>query len=237
MGARISVIIPALDEAGAIGGVVRGLRAIALPPEAAGPVEVVVVDNGSRDGTAEVAAAAGAVVVREPRRGYGSACLRGIAHLANARTGPPEIVVFADGDGSNDPADLPHLLAPILAGRAELVIGSRVRLAAPGSLTPPQRYGSRLAVLLLRRIYGARFTDLGPYRAIAWPALARLGMEDRDYGWTVEMQIKAARAGVTFTEVDVHNRARAAGRSKVGGTVRGVVGASQKIVRTLLRHR
>jgi glycosyltransferase involved in cell wall biosynthesis len=228
----IDVIIPALDEEGAIGVVVRDLLREAIARE------IVVVDNGSSDRTAEVAGAAGAIVVREPKRGYGRACLRGIGYLrSESPHGPPGIVVFSDGDGSNDAADLAKLVAPIEAGEAEMVIGSRARLSEKGSLTIPQRAGSVLASRLLELFYGMHYTDLGPYRAIAWPALERLDMSDEDYGWTVEMQIKAAKMHLPVREIDVANHLRIAGESKVGGTVRGVIGASQKILRTIFKYR
>jgi glycosyltransferase involved in cell wall biosynthesis len=234
---NVSVVIPALDEEGAIGEVVSDLRALRDAEGRPLIDEVVVGDNGSRDRTAEVARAAGATVVFEPRRGYGSACLKAIEHLGARAGGPPKIVVFADGDGSNDPSDLPALIAPIADGEAELVIGSRPRLAVPGSLTVPQIVGNVLASRLLGWIYGAHCTDLGPFRAISWNALMAIGMCDPDYGWTVEMQIKAAKHRIPVREIDVQNRARRAGRSKVGGTVRGVVGASYKIISTIVKYR
>lgn len=233
----VAVVIPALDEEGAIGTVVRPLVALIDPEGRPRVGEVVVADNGSRDRTAEVARAAGATVVRAARRGYGSACLAALEHLRSRVGGPPDIVVFVDGDGSNDVDELPRLVAPIVSGEAELVIGARVRQAEPGSLTLPQRFGNELASRLLRVLYGAATTDLGPFRAIRWAAIERLGMEDRDYGWTVEMQVKAAKLGLAVVEVDVKNRARIAGRSKVAGTVRGVLGAGYKILLTLARHR
>ena len=221
---NIDVIIPALNEAGAVGEVVR---AIPRPPVR----EVLVIDNGSVDDTARVAAAAGARVIREPRRGYGSACLAGIAALAPNN----DVVVFLDADGSDEPARLPQLVQPILDNRADLVIGSRVRDAEPGSLTWPQRTGNAIASRWLRTRFGLPATDLGPFRAIRRDALARLAMADRNYGWTVEMQIKAAKRGLRYAEVPVPYYRRV-GVSKVSGTVRGVVGASIKILGWLAVH-
>lgn len=226
----IAVVIPALDEEEAIGRVVSELAAL-------GDVgEVVVADNGSRDRTAERATAAGATVVFEGERGYGAACLAGLEYLRRRPSGPPQVVVFVDGDGSNEVAELPALVAPIRAGEADLVIGSRSRRADPGSLTFPQKFGNVLATRLLNLLYGVHYTDLGPFRAVSWSALERIGMVDRDYGWTVEMQVKAARLSMSVREVDVSNRARIAGKSKVAGTVRGVVGAGYKIIWTILKY-
>lgn len=223
---RVDVIIPALDEERALP---RVLAEIPRPPVR----RVVVADNGSRDRTAQVAREGGAEVVHEPARGYGRACLRAIAHLADD---PPDVVVFLDGDHSDRPAELPSLLTPILEGRADLVIGSRTRGAAErGSLTPQQRVGNAIACLALRRLYGARYSDLGPFRAIRWETLVALGMRDLDYGWTIEMQVKAARLGVPHAEVPVSYRKRI-GVSKVSGTLRGTLGASRKILWTLARH-
>jgi glycosyltransferase involved in cell wall biosynthesis len=223
----VAVVIPALNEERPLGQVLAELRHSALR-------EIVVVDNGSTDRTAEVARAAGVTVVREPRRGYGAACLAGLAHL---RSRPPEIVAFLDADASDDPAQLAEVLAPILEGRADFVVGSRMRGGhEPGSLTAAQVAGNRLAVTLLGLLFGARFTDLGPFRAIRWGALERLGMRDRDYGWTVEMQARAARAGLRSVEVPVRYRRRL-GHSKISGTLRGVLGAGWKILFTIARVR
>jgi glycosyltransferase involved in cell wall biosynthesis len=225
----VAVVIPALDEEASVGHVVASLPRSGID-------EIVVCDNGSRDRTAEVARAAGATVVSAPRRGYGSACLAGLAHLRARPAGPPSIVAFVDADGSDLPAELPLLLAPLLEGRADLVVGSRVLGAAePGALTLPQRFGNRLAAFLLRRLYGAATTDLGPFRAIRWAALERLDLRDPDYGWTVEMQARALRAGLVTLEVPVTYRRRV-GRSKISGTVRGVAGAGTKILWTIARE-
>jgi len=223
----VAVVIPALDEEQALPRVLA-----ALPPGVADTV--IVVDNGSRDRTAAVARAGGAVVVHEARRGYGAACLAGLAHLA-AR--PPELVAFLDADASDDPAQLPELLAPLCEGRADLVVGSRVLGGAePGALGAVQIAGNRLAVALLALLFGVRYTDLGPFRAIRWEGLSRLAMRDRGYGWTVEMQARAARAGLRAIEVPVRYRRRI-GRSKISGTLRGVLGAGWKILFTIARVR
>jgi glycosyltransferase involved in cell wall biosynthesis len=221
----VDVVIPALDEADAVAAVVR---AVPRPPVAT----VVVVDNGSTDGTAEAARRAGALVVREPRRGYGAACLAGLRAL------PPAggVVVFLDADGSDDPALVPALCRPIVEGRADLVVGSRARgHVEPGALTVAQRLGNALAARWLRARFGLAATDLGPFRAIRRASLETLGMTERGYGWTVEMQIKAARAGLRYLEVPVPYRRRT-GRSKISGTVRGTVGASARILALLVRH-
>ena len=218
-------MIPALDEQETVGQVVEG-----LPADRVG--RVIVVDNGSRDRTAEVARRAGATVMGEPRRGYGRACLAGMGYL---RSRPPDVVAFLDADLSDDPAQLPELLAPIAEGRADLVIGSRVLgEREPGSLTEVQEFGNRLATAMIRVLFGVRFTDLGPFRAVRWEALQDLGMGDKGYGWTVEMQARAARARLRCVEVPVRHRVRRGGRSKVAGTLRGVLGASWKIPLTIL---
>ena len=229
---RIALVIPARDEEASVGAVVAEMLAQPVPL-----AEVVVVDNGSRDATASRARAAGATVVSEPRAGYGRACLAGLAHLA---ADPPEVVVFADADRSDDPADLAALVVPIVDGRTDLVIGSR-RLGMdegrvePGALLPQARLGNALACALMRLRWGARFTDLGPFRAARWDALGRLGMADPTFGWTVEMQVRALRAGLRWAEVPVAYRRRV-GRSKISGTVNGTVRAGAKILWTVARH-
>lgn len=220
---RVAAVIPALNEEASIGLVLSELPRSLVE-------RVVVCDNGSTDGTARVARAGGAIVVEEPRRGYGAACLRALSAL---EADPPAIVLFLDADRSDDGAEAAALLAPILEGRADFVIGSRILGdAEPGSLAPAQRFGNRLAAALLRRFYGVRTTDLGPFRAIRWEVLRSLGMSDRDFGWTIEMQVKAARRGVRTMEVPVRYRRRI-GRSKISGTIRGTVLAGSKILATI----
>ena len=220
---RIVVVIPALDEEEAIGAVVREIPPIVH--------EVIVVDNGSRDRTPEAARAAGARVVSEPRRGYGHACLAGIA-----AAGEVDVFVFLDGDHSDYPAQLVDVVAPILEGRADLVIGSRQRGRREAGAHPWHAVlGTRACVGLMNLLAGSRATDLGPFRAITAETLQRLDMRDRSYGWTVEMQVKAARQGLRVVEVPVDYRPRI-GRSKVSGTVRGTIGAGTKIIATILRH-
>lgn len=223
---QIDVVIPALNEELALPQV---LREIPRPPVR----RVVVADNGSTDATADVARAHGAEVVTEPERGYGAACLRALAHLS---LNPPDVVVFLDGDHSDHPAELPLLIDPISNHRADMVVGSRaLGRREPGSLSPQQRVGNAIACHALRILYGARYTDLGPFRAIRWDTLQSLNMRDRNFGWTVEMQIKAARLDVRAMEVPVSYRARV-GVSKVSGTLRGSVGAGVKILWLLGRY-
>jgi glycosyltransferase involved in cell wall biosynthesis len=223
---KAALIIPALNEEPAIGitlgRVPRGLYSAIL-----------VADNGSRDRTAEIARRAGATVVSEPRRGYGSACLSAIAHL------PPGIdtVVFMDADASDDPGEAALLLAPILQGRADFVLGSRtLGKAEKGSLHLHQRFGNDLATLLIRLLFRHRYSDLGPFRAIRLDALRKLDMRDRDYGWTIEMQIKALRHKLRIEEIPVSYRNRI-GVSKVSGNLKASVLAGIKILWTVFRYR
>ncbi len=220
----VDAILPALDEEQAIVQVLKSLPSSIR--------QAYVVDNGSRDRTAEWARSCGAVVVFEPVRGYGSACLRGIRELAQ---NPPEVVVFLDADGADDPTQVDRLLARIAAG-ADLVIGSRtLGTREKGSMTWPARVGNWLAPFLIGLVWRVRFTDLGPFRAIRWQKLVDLGMTDRGYGWTVEMQIRAVRLGLVCAEVPVSYRPRI-GTSKISGTIKGCLGAGTVILSTWFRH-
>jgi glycosyltransferase involved in cell wall biosynthesis len=219
---RIGVIIPALNEEDAIG------RVIAAIPDWVD--EIVVADNGSTDRTAIAAEVAGAQVTIEPVRGYGAACQAGIKALASV-----DIVVFLDGDYSDYPEDMHLLVDPIAANEAGFVVGSRVLgVREKGALTPQQRFGNWLACRLMNRFFGTEFTDLGPFRAIRSDSLQGLAMHDRAYGWTVEMQIKAARAGISIKEVPVRYRPRI-GVSKISGTVRGTLLAGYTILSVIAR--
>jgi glycosyltransferase involved in cell wall biosynthesis len=226
----VDVAIPALDEEASLPLVLAALRA--LP---AGTVRrVVVADNGSSDGTARVAREGGARVVDAPRPGYGSACLAALGWLR--AHDPPEVVAFLDADFSDHPDELPRVVAPIARGEADLVIGSRtLGEREPGALLPQARAGNLVACLLIRLLYGHRYTDLGPFRAIRWSSLERLGMRDPDFGWTAEMQVKALRQGLRVAEVPVSYRRRV-GVSKIAGTVKGTVLAGYKILWTVLRY-
>ncbi len=216
----IDVIIPALNEEQAVSGVVERISKERIR-------DIIVVDNGSDDGTAERARQAGAEVVSEPRRGYGNACLAGLAHL---RPGC-DIVVFLDADGSDDTDALDDLLAPIIAGDIDIMVGSRSRgRAEAGALSPQQRVGNSIAATWLRWRFGMPATDIGPFRAIRRTALTGLVMRDQNYGWTIEMQIKAAQQGLRYGEIPVNYFRRSVGASKVSGTIRGTLGASVKIL-------
>jgi len=218
------VVIPARDEEGAIAAVVAGVRALGAG--------VVVVDNGSRDATAREAAAAGARVVHEPRRGYGHACRAGVDAAPHA-----DVMVFLDGDGSMPVEEIPRLLAPIREGRADVVCGSRVARGEAGSTPWHQAMGNRVALALLRWLYGVQLTDLGPYRAVRGSTLRTLDMPGSRFAWPAALLARGARRGARIVEVDVGYRRRAAGRSKVSGSVRGSLEAGAGIVATLLWQR
>jgi len=223
----IDVVIPALNERASLPLV---LADIPRPPVR----RVVVADNNSTDGTATVAAEGGAVVVPAVRPGYGSACLAALDWLRS--NDPPEIVVFLDADYSDHPEELPAVVAPIVDGTVDLVIGSRVLgQREDGALLPQARVGNQIACALMRWLYGHRYTDLGPFRAIGWEALERLEMRDPDFGWTAEMQVKALRRGLRVTEVPVSYRRRI-GVSKITGTISGTIRAGHKIITTILRY-
>lgn len=200
--------------------------------------QVIVCDNGSTDDTAAVARAGGAIVISQPERGYGNACLAGMRYLQSLPSSEqPEIVVFLDGDYSDYPDELPKVAEPILNDGKDMVIGSRLLGdMEPGAMTIPQRFGNWLAPLLIRWCYGYRFSDLGPFRAIRWDKLQALRMRDPNFGWTVEMQVKAAKHRLQCAEVPVRYRKRAAGHSKVSGTVKGTILAGWKIITTIFKE-
>lgn len=222
---KVSVIIPALNEEETIGDVVRAVLCQSVD-------EVLVVDNGSDDATAEQAQLAGARVVHEPRRGYGRACAAGVRAL----TPECDIVVFLDGDGSDCPEMMDQLIEPIAQRQYDFVIGSRTRgHREPGSLNVQQIFAGRAAGLLLHALYGVRFTDMCPFRAIRRASLDRLAMREQTYGWNLEMQMRAARAGLSILEVPVSSRRRAGGESKVSGTLSGTFKAGARILATFAR--
>ena len=222
----ISVIIPALNEEEPIGAVVRDCLTTGLPGE------VIVVDNGSTDRTSDRAAAAGAKVVLEPMPGYGRACAAGVRALSREC----DLVVFLDGDGSDCPEFMPDLVEPIQHGEQDFVIGSRTRgKREPGSMNFQQVFAGRVAGRLLGLLYGVRYTDMCPFRAIRREALEKLGMKELTYGWNLEMQMRAARARLRILEVPVNHRCRTGGESKVSGTLRGTFVAGTRIIATLFR--
>jgi glycosyltransferase involved in cell wall biosynthesis len=227
---KLSVIIPAYNEEEAIALVIR-----AIPKELV--TEIIVCNNGSRDNTRQNALNEGATVLDEPQSGYGNACLKGVAYLkSKPLSEQPDILVFIDGDYSDYPEQLPSLIAPILEQHTDLVIGSRVLgKREKASMTPQQVFGNWLATTLIRWIYGYHFTDLGPFRAIKWDKFLALNMIDRNYGWTVEMQIKAAKHHLTYTEIPVDYRARI-GVSKVSGTIKGTILAGYKILFLIFKY-
>jgi len=226
----VNVIIPAYNEEKSIEKVIRD-----IPKEWV--QDIIVVDNNSDDQTFAAAKRAGVTVLQEPQQGYGKACFTGIAYALAKNTGQkPEIIVFLDGDYSDYPQEMPLLLKPILENKADLVIGSRaLGKREKGAMLPQQLFGNWLATTLLRLLYGARFTDLGPFRAIKTNKLIQLQMQDQTYGWTVEMQLKAAKLGLRSVEVPVSYRKRI-GFSKISGTVKGTLLAGYKIILTIFRY-
>jgi glycosyltransferase involved in cell wall biosynthesis len=223
----VDVIIPAFNEEKSIAKVIGDIPALVR--------HVVVANNNSTDRTAEVSTAAGAQVVFEAQKGYGKACLTAMDWIKQQGV-QPDILVFLDGDYSDYPQELELLIAPITAGKADLVLGSRAMGEREvGSMTFPQVFGNALATTLMRWMYGAKFSDLGPFRAIHWGKLLDLGMVDQNFGWTIEMQIKAHQAGLRHQEVPVRYRKRI-GVSKVSGTLKGVIGAGYKIIFTIFKY-
>lgn len=222
---KVAVVVPALNEAESLPGVIAAI------PEVD---RVVVVDNGSTDGTARVARESGAEVVFATPRGYGTAVQRGMAHL---REDPPDILVILDADHADAPELLPRLTDPIAHGNADLVLSDRTQTAEPGALTPVQRFGNRFATELIAWQTGHRFADMGPFRAIRWTSLEQLEMEDPTWGWNVEMALKAVRHGLRIQEIALPYRAREKGESKISGSLRGAVKAGARILYALAKYR
>ena len=224
---RIKVIIPAFNEEKSIGLVIKDIPDYVE--------EVIVISNNSTDKTEENAAKAGATVLKEPRKGYGYACLKGMNFIAEQDT-VPDIIVFLDGDYSDYPEQLTQLIAPIVEKEIDFVIGARVkRLREAGSMTLPQIFGNWLATFLMKLLFGSKFTDLGPFRAIKYHKLLALAMEDKTYGWTVEMQLKAIKKDFSYQEIPVKYRNRI-GVSKVSGTIKGAVMAGVKILGWIFKY-
>lgn len=226
--ANVDVIIPAFNEENAVGKVVND-----IPKELVR--EIIVVNNNSTDETVEKASAAGATVIDEPLKGYGNACLKGMDYIKNKPT-PPEVVVFLDADYSDYPQEMKLLLQPINDQNMDMVIGSRaLGNREKGAMTPQQIFGNWLATFLMKLFYGVHYTDLGPFRAIQYNSLMALNMKDKTYGWTVEMQLKAAKQKMKTCEVAVNYRNRI-GFSKVSGTIKGTIGAGYKIITTIFKY-
>ena len=224
---KIKVIIPAYNEADSIAHVINDI------PNSVD--EVIVVSNNSTDGTETNATNAGATVLKENNKGYGYACLKGMDYISNQEI-KPDIIVFLDGDYSDFPSEMDKIIAPIINDNIDMVIGARVRsLREPGSMTFPQRFGNKLATTLMKLFFNANFTDLGPFRAIKYEKLLQLNMQDKTYGWTVEMQLKAIRKKFSYIEVPVHYKNRI-GVSKVSGTVKGAIFAGVKILGWIFKY-
>jgi len=227
MSEKIIVIIPAFNEEASIGKVIQEIPEIVS--------EIIVVSNNSTDSTAEVAKNAGATVLFEPNKGYGYACLKGMDYISE-KIEKPSIIVFLDGDYSDYPAELTQIIEPILSDNIDMVIGSRVsKWREKGAMTFPQRFGNGLATFLMKLFFNADFTDLGPFRAIKYDKLLQLNMQDKTYGWTVEMQLKAIKQNFTYKEVPVHYKNRI-GVSKVSGTIKGAIFAGVKILTWIFKY-
>lgn len=226
---HIAVIIPAFNEENSVGKVVKDIPKDWVK-------EIIVCNNNSNDDTRKNAISAGAIVVDEPTKGYGNACLKGMAYLKENNI-TPDIVVFIDADYSDYPEQLPDLVAPITNDNMDLVIGSRALGAKQKrSMTPQQIFGNWLATKLIKWFYKIEFTDLGPFRAVTYDALMRIDMQDKTFGWTVEMQVKAAKQKMNCTEIPVDYRVRI-GKSKVSGTLKGTIMAGYKIITTIFKYR
>ncbi len=226
---KVVVIIPAYNEENAVGKVVG-----AIPKDWV--TEIIVVNNNSNDQTPLVAQQAGAVVIEQPLQGYGNACLKGLDYLKKMEN-PPDIVLFLDADYSDYPEEAPLLLEPIMAGEVDMVIGSRnLGNREKGAMTPQQIFGNWLATTLIKWFYGVVYTDLGPFRAIRYQALLQIDMQDKTYGWTVEMQVKAAKLKMKTKEVAVSYRNRI-GHSKISGTIKGTILAGYKIITTIIKYK
>lgn len=223
----IKVIIPAYNEANSIAKVIQEIPAIVS--------EIIVVNNNSSDDTAINATRAGATVLNETRKGYGYACLRGMDYIAK-KSRKPNIIVFIDGDYSDYPEELNKIVKPILEENVDMVIGARTKaLREDGSMTPQQIFGNKLATFLMKLFFGSTFTDLGPFRAIKYEKLLELEMEDKTYGWTIEMQLKAIKNKMSYVEIPVHYKKRI-GVSKVSGTVKGSIFAGVKILGWIFKY-
>jgi glycosyltransferase involved in cell wall biosynthesis len=223
----IKVIIPAYNEEKAISSVIKEIPSVVS--------EIIVVDNNSTDTTYDVAKKAGATVLKETNKGYGYACLNGLQYISE-QTEKPDIVVFLDGDYSDFPEELTKIIAPILDNDIDFVVGARVKKwREKGAMTPQQVFGNWLACFLMKLFFNAKFTDLGPFRAIKYSTLLALQMEDKTYGWTVEMQLKVLKQNFTYVEIPVHYKNRI-GVSKVSGTIKGTIMAGVKIISWILKY-